>query len=445
MESRDETISKTNRIIYAVILCGTSCVTGSASSLIGLSLPDIQCLLGIDLKVASSLLFAYGLGMCCSSLTGHFIRDNVDTTLCMVATLVLNAVAIAAIPISPFVWLTFTLVLIAGWCTGICRFVRILQCNIVWPTSFFGVFFVGTGASVSAIITPLIVKYFIQHRRLLPAGEPSGNTTRQIEEQRCDGFNSNIQYPYILISGLGLLLAISLMISYTTYLQNGDVMEVTPRNNRKPTEQRSHSLTYIFLALGLGFTSSSGKVTFIELFATYGIRSQLHLSVGEMSVMMSAFSSGIFCSRLCSVFLSSRIRLEVLMLTYVVLVNVASVLFVLFKDTNIIMLWTNCIMYALGTGSMFPGLLSWIQKYSGSSKSPRLLNAIMFSSFVGVLVHPTLSSVFFGLFGPDAFVYAVTGMAFCQLFMFIGLWCISHNRKHEVNMNVTQDPLLNDQ
>ncbi|XP_071099180.1 major facilitator superfamily domain-containing protein 4A-like [Haliotis cracherodii] len=435
MKTRDD-ISNANRIIYTTVLFGAAYVT-MVSSLIGLTLPDIMCLLGVDLKTGSSLLFAYGLGLCSSSLTGHFLRGKVDDPLFLAALLVSNAVIIAALPTSLFLWLTLTLLLILGWCTGTSSFVGTLQCYAMWPNNAFGVFFMKSGASLSAIIMPLVSNLFQNSHTGIGTEESFRNTTRTHPnpEQRCNGFNTNINYLYIIMSGLGLLVAIALMCCYNAFLKDGDVMVPLSRN-RKPAEHRSLSKLLTSLMLFFAFTSSTCIASFWELFVTYGIRTPLKLSLRDMSGMSSAFSSGIFLSRFASVFLSTRIRLDVLMLVYVVLTSASSVLFLVFQDTSIMMMWTNCILYAVGLGPIYPGILAWLKEYSDGS--PRVLNAVLLFYHAGFFISPTICGMIMDMFGADAFIYIVSGAALLQCVLFL---CLSYNnwkRTHDITTSAAK-------
>ncbi|XP_046584294.1 uncharacterized protein LOC124291356 [Haliotis rubra] len=417
MKARDD-ITNANRIIYTTVLFGAAYTTMS-QPLIGVTLPDIQCLLGVDLKTSSSLLFAYGLGMCCSSLTGHFIKDKMDTFLLLATILVLNAVVIAAVPTSPFLWLTIFLLLIAGWCTGTCVFVRTLHCFALWPNNVFGVFIVQSGSSFSTITFPLVSNLFRHNQQDIGAEESFGNATRthSIPEHWCIGFNTNIQYLYIIVSGLSLLVAAGVMCCYQTFLKEGDSMEVIPPRHRSPSA--STSPLFVCLILCVSFTCSVCLAPFQELFVTYGIHTQLNLSLRDVSVMYSAYSVGIFLSRICGIFLSVRVKLDIMMLFYILLTGVTSVLFLIFKDTSIIMMWTNSLLFAVGIGPIFPGLLAWIKKYSGGSA--RLLNAVLLFGNAGISIGPFICGLMMGIFGNDAFIYIVSGVGLLQCILFVYL------------------------
>ncbi|XP_046584219.1 uncharacterized protein LOC124291288 [Haliotis rubra] len=378
MTARD--ISNLNRIIYTSVLFGAAFAT-MTTTLIGVTLPDIQCLLGVDLKTSSSLLFAYGLGLCCSSLTVHFIKDKMDTCLFLATILVLNAVVIAAVPTSPFLWLTIFLLLIAGWCTGMCIFIRTLHCFVIWPDNAFVVSLVQSGASLNTISVPIVSNLFRHSRQGIGADEAFCNTTttHPNSEQRCNGFNT-IQYPFIIMSGLSLLVSSGLMGCYNTILKEGDVMEVPPSIKRKPAVNRSTSPMFMCLTMCFTFTCSTCNVSFQELFVTFGICTQLNLGLSDMSMMYSVFSATALLSRLGSVVLSARLSLDMVMVLFVLLSGVTSVLFLIFKDTSIIMMWTNSLLFAVGIGPLFPGCLAWVQE--NTDGSPRFLNVVLFSDYI---------------------------------------------------------------
>ncbi|XP_067667652.1 sodium-dependent glucose transporter 1-like [Haliotis asinina] len=413
-------ITNANRIIYTTVLFGAAYTT-MTQPLIGVTLPDIQCLLGVDLKTTSSLLLSYGLGMCCSNLTGHFIKDRVDTFLLLTTILVLHAVVIAAVPTSPFLWLTMFLILVAGWCTGTCVLVRTLHCFAIWPDNVFGVFVVQSGSSFSTITFPLVSNLFRHTRQDIGAEESFGNATKihSTPGNRCISFNNNTEYLYILVSGLSLFVAASVMCCYKTFLKEGDSMEVLPPRQRSSSASRSTSPLIVCLIMCLSFSCSVCLAPFQELFVTYGVHTQLNLSLRVVSVMYSAYSVSIFLSRICGIFLSVRVKLDLMMLFFVLLAGVTSVLFLIFKDTSIIMMWANCLLYAVGIGPLFPGLLAWIKKYSGGSA--RLLNAVLLFANAGISIGPAFCGLMMGIFGNDAFIYVVSGVGLLQCVLFVYL------------------------
>ncbi|XP_067667651.1 uncharacterized protein [Haliotis asinina] len=411
-------ISTLNRIIYTTVLFSAAFAT-TTTTLIGVTLPDIQCLLGVDLKTASSLLFAYGFGMCCSNLTVHFIKDKVDTCLFLASTLVLNAVVIAAIPASTFLWLTVFLIFIAGWCTGICVFIRTSHCFVIWPDSAFVVSLVQAGASLNTISIPFVSDHFRHNQRDTGSEEAFCNTTTHLNsEHRCNNFSMDY-YTFIIISGLSLLVASCLMGCYNTILKKGEVMEVPPPVKRKAAVNRSTSPMLMCLTMCFNFACCTCTVSFQELFVTFGICTQLNLSLSDMSVMYSAFSSAVLLSRLLSVVLSARLSLDIMMVLFLSLSGVTSVLFLIFMDTSIIMMWTNSLLFAVGMAPLFPGCLAWVKE--NSDGSPRFLNMVLFSDFTAFLVSPAMCGLVMGMIGANAFVYMVSGAGLlqCVLFMFM--------------------------
>lgn len=313
-----------------------------------------------------------------------------------------------------------------------------LQCYVMWPNNAFGVFFMKSGSSLSAIIMPLVSNLIQNNHRGIGTDESFHNTTRTHPnpEQRCNGFNTNVNYLYIIMSGLGLLVAIALMCCYNAFLKEGDVMEVPLSRNRKPAEHRSLSKLFTSLMLCFAFTSSTCIASFLELFVTYGIRTPLNLSLSDMSGMSSAFSSGIFLSRFVSVFLSASIRLDVLMLVYVVLTSVSSVLFLVFKDTSIMMMWTNCILYAVGVGPIYPGILAWLKEYSDGS--PRFLNSVLLFYHAGFLISPAICGMIMDMSGADAFIYIVSGVGLLQCVFFLSLSYNNWKRTRDINTSAAK-------
>ncbi|XP_067654460.1 sodium-dependent glucose transporter 1-like [Haliotis asinina] len=375
-----------NRYFQTALLFLVSFVQGANNCIIGITLPDLLCLLHVDLQTASSIFMCYGAGMCLSTAVGFLIRDRVDASLLMASILVTNSLALALLPNSNCLTVFACFYFINGWCTGMLYFGRLVQNEILWPAHTFCLYLMATGSSLPPIILPLLASPFLHVRR--PELHQHINMTAVYDQHAaCENFSTDIEYVFLGLSVVGIVVSACLLANHYNLLSKGYMIKaaepvVPAKIEVRVTVKRTMTCSvFSVLVILSSFTVTACLSTYLSLLVTFGIRSRLRLDVDAISFLMSTFSLGVFLGRLSNMLLSHRVRPTASMSLNLVLCLAASSFLLAYRDTSSWVVWISTAVIAFGNGPLLPGFLAWTKQHM--NLSPNVLNAIMLPNYAG--------------------------------------------------------------
>lgn len=315
-----------------------------------------------------------------------------------------------------------------------CCFVgRLVQNELLWPAHTFGLYLMASGSSLAPIALPLLATTFLSTRPN-QLHHHNNITDTQVYDQHlaCENFSTNIEYIFLGLSVLSLLVSSSLMANHYNLLNNGYMIKaaeccVKANADVQETLERSMKCSVFFvLVMLMAFTLTACLSTYISLLVTYGIRSRLRLDVDATSLLMSTFSLAVFLGRLSNMFLSHRVSPTVTMSLNLALTIAASSLLLTYRDTSHWVIWISSAVIAFGTGPILPGFLAWTKLHM--DLTPNVLNAIMLPNYAGSVSVAAITGMAMDTRGANSFVYSNASACFLQILLYCVLLVISRKK-----------------
>lgn len=355
---------------------------GLVGASLGPTLPALAANTQSSLSGISLLLTVRALGGLIGSFQGGKLYDRLTGHPVIAVSLLVMAVAMALIPLIPWLWLLAVLVLILGMATGVL--------NLGGNTLLFWVhrerigpymsglhFFFGVGAFISPII--------IAQALVMTGG---------------------IAWAYWIVAVLMLPVAFLLL-----RVPSPKAHTVSLHDSAGKVDYRLVVLVAVYFFIYLGAESSFGSWIF-----TYAIELKLG-NPATAAYLTSAFWGALTLGRLLSIPLAARFRPRHILLADLAgcLLSVGTIL--LWPD-SVTALWMGTLGVGLFMASIFPTSLSFVQRRI--PVTGRITGWFMVAASAGSMFLPWLIGQLIGAIGPQVTMYAIL----IDLIMVLGILAV---------------------
>lgn len=214
---------------------------------------------------------------------------------------------------------------------------------------------------------------------------------------------SNIIYPFSMIGGFGLFVAI--MFLGTTIVSPTERKTLQKRSSDDDDVKSSFKflLSVGVLNVLLLFLETGTEIGFVQMLTTYVVKGQLQLPPSTGSYMTSAFWAAFTVSRLVAIFLAIKISNFTFILIDLTIALLGSIV-LLFLSSYEWAMWAASIILGAGVASFFPAAIGWLNCYINVTN--KVASIFIVGASLGGMIIPLTISYYIETF-PDILIYVV--------------------------------------
>ncbi|CAG2115108.1 unnamed protein product [Medioppia subpectinata] len=357
-----EILSHKNRFLKTSILFFSFVVLGLTIAVIGPTLLDLRQAVNAN-SLEISVIFPVGsVGYLLGSIAGGVVYEHFDSQLSIAFFVLIMTVCNVIIPWNRSVISLSATQLVMGLGGG-----GLDTAGNVWLLHMWGKksapfmqalhFTFGLGA----FIAPLIAEPFLSNKKNVT--EIEGQMTADDNVMTGAGVVDDLMIwcPYTIIGGCGLITVVALVIMY--FIKSSDKPHPSISNNESLIIMTLKQKILILFIASIIFHSYCGlEIAFGRFMTTFAFYSDLHLNKSKGAYMTSAFWGTFTLCRLLAIFIVDFVGTTAAIWADIAIVMVSNFVLIFFGNTSEIGLWIGVSLMGIGTSSIFPTLLSFIEE-----------------------------------------------------------------------------------
>ncbi|XP_071116343.1 major facilitator superfamily domain-containing protein 4A-like [Haliotis cracherodii] len=237
----------------------------------------------------------------------------------------------------------------------------------------------------------------------------------------CDNFSTFLDFPFILFGCIAIPVTVGLIICYRRGKNSQDHPTNPYTSIDKSTDTSQSCIQHMFVNLMCLFSLFSMAIVgcISNLLATFGTECALKVDLNTTSNMTSVFWIFYSLGRIVPYFFIDRVRTFPILSVSFVGMTAGVVMLFLSLYNGLVSLWISMILLGFFSGPHFSSLFTWTREYVClSSKNIALLSL---GANSGLQFLPLITGLLMDRFGPNSFIYSITGIYIIHLSLFIVL------------------------
>lgn len=346
---------------------------------------------GSALSEISFLFTARSFGYLVGSFIGGRLLDRLPGHVSIATALLVIAVALAAIPLAPLLWILLALVLVIGFTEAVVDVGG--NTLIVWVhRDRVGPYMNGLHLffAVGAFLSPLLIA-----QAILMAG--------------------NFGWGYWLLA----LLLVPIALRFIRLPNPQPIVSHQERASARPN--------YLLVALIAAFLTvvAGAEISYAGWVATYAVKSGM-ADAATAALLTSAFWGAFTVGRIASIPIAARVRPRIIILADLILA-LGGIGIVIAFPLSVFALWGGTMIFGLGIASAFPTILTFAGRHLTITAT--VMGLFFGGASFGNILTPTLIGQLFERVGPASVLWVIAVMLVAAVGVFAAI--LAFVKKHE--------------
>ncbi|XP_054159965.1 sodium-dependent glucose transporter 1-like [Oppia nitens] len=212
---------------------------------------------------------------------------------------------------------------------------------------------------LGAFIAPLIAEPFLSTKH--NGTDIAENAEIVVNTGDVSDRDLMVWYPYTIIAALGLVTVILLVIMY--FNKSTDKPHPSIQNNESLINMTLRQKVVILFIASVIFHSYCGlEIAFGRFMTTFAFYCDLNLNKSIGAYMTSVFWGTFTLVRALTIFIVDSVGTTFMLWADIIIVLIGNIVLIMFGNTSELGLWVGVSLMGIGTSSIFPTLLSFIEE-----------------------------------------------------------------------------------